>query len=128
MDELSICKPLTSATSSHDTSYGGTFDPNSVEDVEGQARGFCQDIASLKELSRGPGIYLFGDKPTILDAHATAFIARMMELGRDDIISSATAREYALSVMSTDEWLKTTSGRRTLWDVSMGPVRDLSPL
>lgn len=71
--------------------------------------------------------WIFGDRPTILDAHATALTARLMDVDRDDLLSEAV-REYARGVMATPEWNMVTHGRRTVWDVSIGHVADLNPL
>lgn len=113
---------------SHDTIYGRMMEPANVEDVESRARGFCREIAALRQESKSTGIYLFGDKPTILDALSTTLIARLMDLGRDDLIFSSMTREYAFGVINTEEWLRTTLGRPTLWNVSLGHVHEMTPL
>lgn len=112
----------------HDTIYGRMMEPANVEDVESRASSFCREIAALREESKDSGIYLFGDKPTILDAYATTLVARLMDLGRDDLISSSVTREYAFGIINTEEWLRTTLGRPTVWKASLGHVHELSPL
>lgn len=71
--------------------------------------------------------WIFGHKPTILDAHTAVLAARMMDLGRFDLVPD-TARVYATAVMETPEWEKATHGRPTIWNASLGSVADLDPL
>lgn len=73
-------------------------------------------------------MYLFGDKPSILDAYATTLVARLIDMGRDDLISEPLLREYAVAVMDTDEWRKATFGRKTIWEEKLGPVNQLWPV
>ena len=51
--------------------------------------------------------------PTALDAHLTCFIARMLDVGRDDIIPSKL-KSYAERVMETEEWKSVMQGRKTM--------------
>lgn len=51
--------------------------------------------------------------PTALDAHLTVFIARMLDVGREDIIPEKL-KTYAERVMQTEEWKNVMQGRRTM--------------
>ena len=95
--------------------------------VEEQAREFNRDLTEVLNEHRKEGPWIFGEKPTILDAHATPLAARLMDCERNEILTDEV-RDYAQGVMSTPEWGKVTNGRRTVWDVSYGHVADLDPL
>jgi hypothetical protein len=62
---------------------------------------------------------IFGRNPTILDAVATTLVARLMDVQRNELVDD-TMRSYTLGVLTTDEWRRTTQGRRTVYDASMG--------
>lgn len=113
---------------SHDTYHSRTLDPDNIIEVETKARAFVEDLEQvLSERSSETGPWVFGDRPTVLDAHATALLARLVDIERKDLISDA-AQDYARGVMATTEWNKVTQGRRTIWDVSLGHVAELNPL
>lgn len=101
---------------------------SAVFDAEVRARAWCEEVGVLKEQHGRQGVYIFGDKPSILDAYATSLVAHLMDLGRDDLIANDTVRHYAMGVMSTLEWCRTTAGRRTIWEEADGPVSRLSPI
>lgn len=87
-----------------------------------------QDLtALLQHRSESHATWLFGSDPTILDAYATVFTLRLIDLKREEL-TTAELREYALRVKETPEWTKTTHGRPTLWNASLGPVADFNPL
>ncbi|KAL3955092.1 hypothetical protein ACCO45_010655 [Purpureocillium lilacinum] len=80
------------------------------------------------KIHKGEGkTWIFGDRPTILDAHAVAFAARLLDQQRFDLVLDAV-KGYVEVVRDTDEWRKVTHGRSTLWNVSMGHAADLDPL
>lgn len=113
---------------SHDTFHSNTFDPDNVAYVEGVVLDFVKSLGKVIRERPTPTTYLFGDKPTILDAHATALLARLLDLGRDDLICDPDIRDYALGIMNTEEWQRITHGRRTLWEDSYGDVSEMDPL
>lgn len=111
----------------HELCYSNMFTPASIGEVEAKARGFVEELdAALKEHNEGQ-LWIFGDKPTILDAHATALIARLTDVRRQDLLT-ARVQEYAKGVFASEEWKEATHGRTTLWNVSLGHVADLNPL
>ena len=73
------------------------------------------------------GTWIFGDRPSILDAHATALLVRLLDCKMEHLMSD-NVKEYARGVVATPEWARVTHGRPTLWDVSMGHVANLTPL
>ncbi|KAL7818758.1 hypothetical protein V8C44DRAFT_318992 [Trichoderma aethiopicum] len=112
----------------HDLCYSDMFTAASIEDVEAKARGFVQELDStLNEYNKGRQLWIFGDRPTILDAHAAPLIARLMDVRRQDLLTERV-QEYARGVFASDEWNEVTHGRSTLWNVSLGHVADLNPL
>lgn len=112
---------------SHDLFHNSMFTPTSIADVEAKARDFVQELDTiLNEQHRGK-LWIFGDKPTILDAHVTALIARLMDVSRQDLLTERV-QEYARGIFASEEWDEVTHGRTTLWNVSLGHVADLNPL
>jgi glutathione S-transferase len=70
-------------------------------------------MASLETLvaeKDEPTGWLFGDKPTALDAHLVAFIARMVDVGRSNLIPEKL-QQYAQWAMQGPEWIKMRDGR-----------------
>ena len=57
--------------------------------------------------------WLFGGKPTALDAHLVVFIARMLDVGRDSLIPARLQR-YGSWAEKTPEWIQMMEGRRTM--------------
>ncbi|KAL7938037.1 hypothetical protein V8C35DRAFT_290677 [Trichoderma chlorosporum] len=111
----------------HDMFHSDIFTPSNIAEVEAKARGFMQELdAILRERSQDQ-LWIFGDKPTILDAHAAALIARLMDVNRQDLLTDSV-QEYARGIFASDEWDEVTHGRTTLWNVSLGHVADLNPL
>jgi glutathione S-transferase len=103
------------------------FTPDSIKDVEDKANSFIQELDNvLSEQSQGQR-WIFGKQPTILDAHATALILRLMDVNRQDMLTERV-QEYARGIFASEEWNEVTHGRTTLWNVSLGHVADLNPL
>ncbi|GFP53192.1 hypothetical protein TASIC1_0002037600 [Trichoderma asperellum] len=98
-----------------------------IKDVENKARIFIQELdKTLDEESQGHR-WIFGKRPTILDAHATVMIARLMEVKRQDLLTERV-QEYTRGVLASEEWNEVTHGRATRWNASMGDVADMNPL
>ncbi|EQL01995.1 hypothetical protein G6O67_008350 [Ophiocordyceps sinensis] len=105
-----------------------TLEPDSILRAEKQARDFMRSLSEvLGERSRESTTWIFGEKPTILDAHAAALAARLIDAKRLDVLSEAV-RLYTSRVLETEEWKAVTHGRPTLWNSSMGDAADLNPL
>lgn len=61
-------------------------------------------LSSLNELAPDvPGQWLFGEKPTALDAHLLVFMARMRDVGRQNLIPERLEK-YASWAMESREW------------------------
>ena len=65
----------------------------------------------LKEYNEGE-TWIFGHHPTILDAHATALIARLIDVERYDMLPDEV-QDYARRVIATPEWKEAIKGRST---------------
>ncbi|KAM4064877.1 Thioredoxin-like protein [Hirsutella rhossiliensis] len=105
-----------------------TLEPDSILRAEEQAQDFMRDLSEvLGEYGGEDRTWIFGDKPTILDAHATALAARLIDAKRLDVLSEAV-QLYTRRVLETEEWKAVTHGRPTLWDTSIGHAADLDPL
>ncbi|KAG8158127.1 hypothetical protein KVR01_011888 [Diaporthe batatas] len=102
-----------------------------VERAEKQARDFFSELLSIRKTHGADSVWLFGPEagPTILDAHTVPFIARMRDekVGRGNLVPPEL-QEYASRVMGRPEWDEVMHGRPTIYDASMGPVRELDPL
>ena len=79
--------------------------------MEGQARELLASIEKL--VADQPDRWLFGEKPTALDAHLVVFIARMTDVGRVGLIPDKL-REYGDWAMQKHEWTDMMKGRRTM--------------
>lgn len=71
-------------------------------------------LAALeKKLRASSESWLYGLKPTALDAHLVVLIARLTDVGREALIPTKL-REYADCVMKKTEWVDMMGGRRTM--------------
>ena len=75
-------------------------------------------MASLERLVEKSNGWLFGQKPTALDAHLVVFIARMTDVGRESLIPDKL-RQWAQWAMQGPEWTKIREGRQS----TMQPVQ-----
>ncbi|KAL3446404.1 hypothetical protein BJX65DRAFT_279528 [Aspergillus insuetus] len=96
----------------------GGLKPGVTESMSKQARALMERFAGLITwpLARGEDSpsWLFDlPHPTALDYHLAVFIARMLDVGRDDIIPDKL-REYAALVWETAEWKAVMQGRKTM--------------
>lgn len=104
------------------------FTPDNIQDVEDKAQGFLQELDRALGEHNSPGQpWVFGEQPTIVDAHATAMILRLMDVNRREMLPERV-QAYARAVSATEEWNEVAHGRTTLWNVSLGHVADLDPL
>ncbi|KAH7019970.1 hypothetical protein EDB80DRAFT_212466 [Ilyonectria destructans] len=107
----------------HEFTHSSSLDPENVAEAEAGALEFMHDLVEVfKEHNQGK-TWIFGDQPTILDAHVAALAARLMDVDRGDLLPEEV-QAYARSVIATPEWNRVTSGRPTVWDDSLGKVED----
>ena len=109
---------------SHDTKYGSALEVQNIEIVEAKAEAFVMDLGEVLTQRQSEGPWIFGDRPTIIDAHAAAMIIRLIDVKRTDFVPE-NVLEYARQVKATSQWQEVTLGRATNWDVSMGHAADL---
>lgn len=124
--------PMTNAGNfSHNKTKADALSPAQIDLAEKDARDFFARVLSLHKAQGGDSLWLFGPDtgPTVLDAHTVPFIARLMDdkVKRHDLVPPEI-QEYATRVMRLPEWDAVTHGRPTVWNASLGPVRDLDPL
>lgn len=99
---------------SHEFTHSSSLDPENVAEAEEGALEFMHDLVEVfKEHNQGK-MWIFGDQPTILDAHVAALAARLMDVDRSDLLPEEV-QAYARSVIATPEWNRVTSGRPTVW-------------
>lgn len=112
------------------------MNPDNVARVEEKARNFISHISRLTSLHSGLSgesaeteshNFIFSGQPTVLDAVATTLFVRLMDVGRENLLDETT-KAYTLRMKDTEQWKRTTHGRRTVWDASIGKVAELNPL
>ncbi|KEF62036.1 uncharacterized protein A1O9_00008 [Exophiala aquamarina CBS 119918] len=70
-------------------------------------------LSELSDKLRGPESWIYGEKPTAIDAHLVVFIARMMDVGREQLIPEKL-RDYTHWAMQKPEWVNMMGGRSTM--------------
>ncbi|KAH6888096.1 hypothetical protein B0T10DRAFT_67844 [Thelonectria olida] len=114
----------------HDSIFNGSLDPDNVAEAEERALDFMQELVEVLNQhhhSQGNKPWIFGARPTILDAHVTALAARLMDVDRADLLPDEV-QEYARGVIASPEWRKVTNGRPTVWNESLGKVAEFDML
>ena len=74
-------------------------------------------LTSLETLCESPDRWLFGEKPTALDAHLVVFIARMIDVGQQKLIPKKL-HDYGDWATLGAEWTQMMNGRRTMIQAS----------
>lgn len=122
---------LISGCSSHNKTKTDALRADNVQLAEKQARYFFSELLEVYQAHGGDSEWLFGPEvgPTLLDAHTVPVIARLLDekVKRHDLVP-LKLQQYATRVMKLPEWHAVTHGRPTVWDASLGPVRELDPL
>ncbi|KAL1847635.1 hypothetical protein Daus18300_013895 [Diaporthe australafricana] len=105
--------------------------PAQVQLAERKALDYFAELLPIYRANGGDSTWLFGSEtgPTLLDAHTVPFIARLMDerVKRHDLVP-AEIQQYAAGVMKLPEWVSVMHGRPTVWNASLGPVREMDPL
>ena len=84
---------------------------NVPEKMQKQSQELLEILAGLLKEEQGP--WLWGlTEPTALDAHLVAFIARLQDLGRGQVVPPGL-KLYAESAKNGPEWKNVMQGRRT---------------
>ena len=87
------------------------LEPGVAEQNLEQSRRLMGTFEGLLQAEAGP--WLWGlSRPTALDAHLVAFIARLRDIGQGDNVPSDLSI-YADTAMAGSEWNSTMQGRRT---------------
>ncbi|KAK7701011.1 hypothetical protein SLS64_010605 [Diaporthe eres] len=116
---------------SHNKTKADALRPDQVQLAESQAQSYFSELLAIYQAHGGCSLWLFGPRagPTLLDAHTVPVIARLLDerVKRHDLVPGKL-QEYAIRVMRLPEWNSVMHGRPTVWNASLGPVRDLDPL
>ena len=86
--------------------------------AEEQATGFFAGLQDVLTTRNGDvegqeaSPWLFGT-PTVLDAHAATFVARMLDVGRESLVPGAVLT-WARRVLAGPEWHAVTGGKSTM--------------
>lgn len=116
-------------TESHDSTYGGSLNPENVADVKLKAQFFIEAVARmLAREERNGGSFIFGEKPTVLDAVVTAFLSRLLDVEQTDLVEDPNVWDYHREATETEAWKQTMNGRKTIWQLSDGPADQWCPL
>lgn len=67
-------------------------------------------MAKLESIMAGSDTWIYGDKPTALDAHLVPFIARMTDVGRENLFPEKL-KQYGRWTMAGDKWIEIMEGR-----------------
>ncbi|KIW90375.1 uncharacterized protein Z519_09020 [Cladophialophora bantiana CBS 173.52] len=105
-----------------DEKVKGLQAPSVAENIE-KAKGFCNKMDCL--LANRPSsesMYLFGDNPTVLDAHTLPFLIRMLDVGKEFIIPDGLAK-YIGTLKRQQEWQGITPNVKTIPDVSLSGLK-----
>ena len=94
----------------------GALEADRVEKNERYAKGLAKKFEDLLRNSK-TGWLLGFDNPSALDAHFIVFIARMLDIRRDDLITEKL-KEYASKAMESAPWKEVMQGRTTLASVA----------
>ncbi|KUI63601.1 hypothetical protein VM1G_10280 [Cytospora mali] len=102
--------------------------PENIAKAKSQANELFQQLLVIYDKHHSPGNdnagqWLFGAStgPTVLDAHATAFIARLDDAGWQDLVPGALL-SYAREKLELPSWKDVCHGRKTIWNISYGHV------
>jgi hypothetical protein len=91
----------------------GGIVPAQVLKNKEKARKLLLELETL--LVHAAGRWLYGATvPTALDAHLVTFIARLRDLGKEDLVPEVLIR-YSDKAMETPEWRGVMNGRRTMF-------------
>ncbi|KAL2867610.1 glutathione S-transferase family protein [Aspergillus lucknowensis] len=90
-----------------------------------ETRVFLREIVQQRNEHSHGSAWIFGDSgPTVLDAHVVAYIARLIDIGLEDLVPPEL-RVYAETIMTMPEWHEVMKGRPTVWDPLLGDIDEL---
>jgi len=70
-------------------------------------------LSDLEHKLPSPESWIYGENPTAIDAHLVVFIARMIDVGREQLIPEKL-RDYTHWAMQKPEWVDMMGGRTTM--------------
>ena len=92
-----------------------------IKDEEFKTISFLSKLTELLEHSSGGNSnaswWIFGSlEPTALDAHTLPFLARLFDVGREDMVGERL-KAYAYRAFETKAWINMMGGRKTVFAV-----------
>jgi hypothetical protein len=92
-----------------------SLQPNAIKKAEQNAQVFLDNISKLFENRKDKDSpWLLGTHaPTVLDAHAIPFLARLVDLGRSAMLDE-TLESYTTTAFETNEWQNVTRSGKTV--------------
>ena len=86
-----------------------------IQKQESKASDFMSRVTTLLESSAGTGSpWISGTKlPTALDAHTVMFVARLLDVGRENMVGSAL-RKYTDNIFKMEVWTELMKGKTTV--------------
>ena len=111
---------------SHNRTILDALDDDATRRAEIQARDFLAGVGAVYATHGvGSSEWLFGTEigATALDAHTLAFVARLLDARREDLVPRSV-RVWAGRLMTGEAWQEVTGGRGTLFEVWVGRMRE----
>lgn len=106
--------------------------PENVAKARSQAAELFDGLVALRKRHSSnlgdEALWLFGHSagPTILDAHAATFIARLLDAGKEALVPEELV-VFAQKITALPTWKEVSKGRSTIWNVGYGHVSSLGP-
>lgn len=106
--------------------------PENVAKAKSQATDLFEDLVALRKLHStnlgDEALWLFGPStgPTILDSHAAAFVARLLDAGKEALVPAELVA-FAQKITALPAWKDVNKGRSTIWNVGYGHVSSMGP-
>ena len=119
-------RPVLTQASSHNRTILHAFDDDAIRRAEIKARDFLASVGAVYAThGTGSSEWLFGTEigATALDAHTLAFVARLLDARREDLVPRGV-RVWADRLMTGEAWQKITGGRGTLFEVWIGRMKE----
>ncbi|KAK4506402.1 hypothetical protein PRZ48_000132 [Zasmidium cellare] len=94
-----------------DTAKAGALTPEAAAKNEEYTKQLVTKLEALLQASKTSWLFDL-EQPSALDSHLVVFIARMLDIGRGDVIPEAL-KSYGQQAMSRPEWQQVMQGKST---------------
>lgn len=112
--------------SSHQEHTENAISLENVHLAETKTHELCRTLLEIYQDEGNNGNWLLS-APTVLDAHVVAFLGRLLDMQRRDLVPDAL-REYTERIRGRVEWEEVMHGRSSIWSVAVGHVHLLDPM